>query len=101
MTNKDFEEALKDLRKTARKASTDIKEIQEKYNSEAGVKLLDLMQYVDVLQMMVEWHDSYMKYHKRTSMHQHELICTETSTAKGVDIEDLKKDMQEILGKLQ
>lgn len=101
MTNEKFEESLEDLRKTARKASSDIKEIQEKYTSETGVKLLDLMQYVDVLQMMVEWFDSYMEFHKETGINQHKIIRLETSKTKGVDIDDLKKDMQEILGKLQ
>ncbi len=101
MTNQDFEKALEDLRKTARKASSDIKEVQEKYNSEAGVKLLDLMEYVDVLQMMVEWLNTYMKYHKETNITQHEIMRLETAKDKGVDIDSLKKDMQEILGKLQ
>ena len=101
MTDKDFERALKDLRKTAKKSDSDMKEIQEKYTSEAGSKLLNLMEYVDVLQKMAEWYDTYMKFHKFTNMTQHEIMRLETDKDKGIDIDDLKKDLNEKLRKIQ
>ena len=42
-----------------------------------------------------------MKYHKEANKTQHEIMRLETAKDKGIDIDSLKKDMQEILGKLQ
>tara|TARA_R100001230_G_C5473890_1_gene27668 strand:- start:206 stop:433 length:228 start_codon:yes stop_codon:yes gene_type:complete len=64
-------------------------------------RIIALCMYIDHLQQMVEWYETYMKKHKETSIHQHEIMNFDTAKSKGVFIEKLRSDMSELAGRIQ
>jgi hypothetical protein len=64
-------------------------------------RIIALCMYIDHLQQMVEWYETYMKKHKETSIHQHEIMNFDTAKSKGVFIEKLRSDMSELANQIQ
>ena len=64
-------------------------------------RIIALCMYINHLQQMVEWYETYMKKHKETSIHQHEIMNFDTAKIKGVFIEKLRSDMSELAGQIQ